>query len=96
MQYYENCVGWPKHDIDALIEMVDGGIDITRRTFRKHVDKSDLECLELELRYATHPSRGLTMAGDYHVGYHRSKLHGKTAYYFTHSCIEYVFIGGTT
>jgi hypothetical protein len=33
----------------------------------------------------------LTMAGDYHVEYFRSTLHGCRVYGFRHSAIEYVF-----
>lgn len=31
------------------------------------------------------------MTGDYHVRYCRSKLHGKSVYYYVYSAIEYVF-----
>ena len=71
--------------------MIDRAIEVSRRTFLKHVHRDDLGELEALLGYEDHPRRGLTMAGDYHVSYHRSKLHGKTVYYFKHSAIEYVF-----
>jgi hypothetical protein len=93
-QYYTNCVNWPRADVfreGGLSDMIDNAIDISRRTFLKHVDRGRLEALEMMLGYENHPRRGLTMAGDYHVSYHRSKLHGKRVYYFRHSAIEYVF-----
>lgn len=37
-------------------------------------------------------SRGLTMAGDWSVSYHRSRLHGRAVYYLRWSAIEYVFV----
>lgn len=92
--YYTNCVGWPAHDVHrkgGLIDMVDQARDITRATFLRHVSLEELREIELQLGYAAHPSQGLTMAGDWHVSYHRSKLHGKTVYYFQQSRIEYVF-----
>ena len=92
MQYFNNCVNWDQRDIDGLTDMIDNNLDISRKTFLKHIDKEEMQAVEDDLGYAQHPSQGLTMAGDYHVSYHRSKLHGKRCYYFRHSSIEYVFI----
>lgn len=94
LTYHNNCVGWPKHDVHAeggLCEMIDRAIDITRNTFLKHVNREGLQNLEESLGYDKHPKQGLTMAGDFHVSYHRSKLHGETVYFLKHSAIEYVF-----
>ena len=93
-KYYNNCVSWPSYDVSrngGLSDMIDNAIEITRKTFLKHVNKYDLKGLGMDLGYAEHPSQGLTMAGDWHVSYHRSKLHDKRVYYFAHSSIEYVF-----
>jgi hypothetical protein len=72
--------------------MIEGNITISRKTFLKKVDREELRILENALGYFDHPSKGLTMAGDYAVTYHRSKLHNQTVYYFRHSAIEYVFV----
>ncbi len=93
-KYYNNCVSWPRRDVHAeggLSDMIDDAIEITRKTFLNHVDRNEMEYLEISLGYSKHHSQGLTMAGDWHVSYHRSRLHGKRAYYFNNSCIEYVF-----
>lgn len=93
--FYSDCVSWPRHDVYkpcGLCDMIDRAIDISRRTFLKHVNRMELSEMEENMTYSKHPRQGLTMAGDYHVSYHRSKLHGKTVYYFKHSAIEYVFI----
>lgn len=90
--YYNNCVGWDSEDVNAdggLCNMIDSSVDITRSTFLKHVDREVLREIEKALGY---PMGRLTMAGDWAVSYHKSKLHGKTVYYFSHSCIEYVFV----
>lgn len=92
--YYNNCVSWPPADVRAdggLSDMVQAERTITRRTFLKHVDREQLAELELALGYERNPSRGLTMAGDWHVSYHKSKLHGQTVWFITQSGIEYVF-----
>ena len=89
-----SCVDWPPNDIDTeggLSDMIQDARDITRRTFLLHVDRDELRNVEQSLSYSEHPSQGMTMAGDWHVSYHRSKLHGRTVYYFRHSAIEYVF-----
>jgi len=91
--YYGNCVGWPKSEVDYLIEMVDMAASITRATFLKHVDREELRDMEKQMGYDTLPWErgGLRMKDDWAVSYHRSKLKGKTVYYFKHSGIEYVF-----
>lgn len=89
--YYGNCVNWAGRDVPHLSEMIDNAIDITRQTFLAHADRDDLRQVELGLGYSAHPSKGLTMAGDYHVSYHRSKYKGKRCYFFKWSGIEYVF-----
>jgi hypothetical protein len=93
-RYYCNCVGWPQGDVfedGGLSDLIDQRIQLTRRTFLQHVDREDLRELERDLSYSDHPSQGLTMAGDYHVEYFRSRLHGRRVYGFRHSAIEYVF-----
>ena len=90
-KFFSDCVNWSKYDVQALSDMIDDSIQITRRTFLKHVNRVDLLGISDNLGYCWHHSQGLTMAADWHVSYHRSKLHGKRVYYFTHSAIEYVF-----
>jgi len=92
--YYNNCVNWDARDVcclGGLSDMVDEAKDITRRTFLKHVNKNSFSYLRHELGYAEHWRRGLTMGKDYHIQYFKSKHHGHTVYFFTHSAIEYVF-----
>ena len=86
-RFYNNCVNWPRQDVPALLDMVDSSIDITRATFLKHVDRDELQKLESALGYDHY----LSMAQDWHVSYHRSRLHGRRVYYFKWSGIEYVF-----
>ena len=94
MGYYCNCVGWPESDVHTeggLIDMIHEAKDISRSTFLKHVDRDELDELAKELSYSTRRDGGLMMCNDWHISYHRSKLHGKTVYFFKHSAIEYVF-----
>jgi len=95
-QYYRNCCGWPEGDVDAeggLCDMIDEAKDITRKTFLRHVDyEKELWPIEYQLSYDRYHKQGMTMASDWHVSYHKSKLHGLTVYYFKHSRVEYVFV----
>lgn len=94
LTFLNNCVGWPRRDVFAeggLSDMIDRSLEVTRKTFMKHVDKSSLRMIEVDLGYTTNPREGMTMAGDCYVAYYRSKLHGKTVYFLNHSAIEYVF-----
>lgn len=91
LQYYSSCVDWPCKGYDDLSTIIDNSIDVTRRTFLKHVDQEELSQIERALGYEEHHSKGLTMAQDWHVTYHRSNLKGRRVYYFQHSRIEYVF-----
>jgi len=91
-RFFNTCVNWPEHDVPALCQMIDQEHTITRRTFLSHVDKVDQQELERHLGYAPHAKdSALTMRRDWHVSYHRSKLHEETVYYFKHSGIEHVF-----
>lgn len=89
--YFCNCVSWNPADVHkpgGLCDMIDYARTITRRAFLRNVDRASLRETEAALGY---PMGRLTMAGDWAVSYHRSKLHGQTVYYFRHSAIEYVF-----
>ena len=93
--YHRNCTSFSHteaHRPGNLIEMIDKNIEITRKTFLRHVDSWDISAIAGSLGYQTHPSKGLTMKNDFHITYHRSKLYGETVYYFRHSAIEYIFV----
>ena len=74
--------------------MVDEGREITRKTFLKHVDKTDMREVEKDLGYRTQHGygHGLTMASDWAVRYFKSKFNGKPCVYFQWSAIEHIFI----
>lgn len=56
------------------------------------MDRENLREIECQLGYALHSRRGLTMARDYHVSYHKSRFRGQPCVYFRWSAIEYVFV----
>lgn len=91
LPYFNNCVNWDEDDVDALTEMIDASLKITRRTFLQHVNWDDMRRLSRHLSYGP----DLPMSRDWAVQYFRSKLHGERVYFFTWSAIEYVFAAPT-
>lgn len=90
-RFFSDCVRWDRNDVPALSEMISTARDITRRTFLAHVDpESRRECERMN-GYELHGRKGLTMARDYHVSYHRGTLHGRRVYFYNWSAIEHVF-----
>jgi hypothetical protein len=92
--FFNKCLTWDLNDVHVdggLNSLIDGKQWITRKTFLKHVDRQDLRKVEDSLGYESHPIKGLTMAGESHVKYFKSKHHGEIVYGFDHSAIEYVF-----
>jgi hypothetical protein len=90
--YRTNCVDWGNESQNAgreIQDLIDGSRQITRRTFLKHVE---LGRVPEKLGYVKHPSQGLTMAGDWHISYHKGEWFGLPAYYFVWSAIEYIFV----
>jgi hypothetical protein len=86
MQYLTNCVN---SDGDAINAMIDAARQISRRTFLRYVDRDSLRDIERQLGYS---ARGLRMANDWHVTYHRSTFNGRPCCYFVHSAIEYLVV----
>jgi hypothetical protein len=87
-KYETCCVNAKGEDIS---EMTASSIDITYRTFFRHVDLQ--EAIEaLGNFYERDPRRGLTLKDDWHVAYCKGKYRGKPCYYLVHSGIEYIWI----
>lgn len=85
--YYGNCVSFPD-PLPDLVSMIDSGVEITRRTFLRHVHRGNLKALEKSLGY----KKGvLEMASDQCVSYWKGRLCGREVVWFCHSSIEYVF-----
>lgn len=89
MRYFGRCVELPGR---AITNMRDSATAVTRRTFLKHVNRDSLGSLSLTLGYSLHPKQGLTMAGDWHVSYHRGKFRGKNCCFLVWSGIEHIFM----
>lgn len=91
LEFFSSCTDWPI-DVQALNDMIRGAKDISRGTFLKSIDRDQMAQIERDLGYEPAGSRrGLTMAKDWHVSYHRSTLLGCPAVYFVWSAIEFVF-----
>lgn len=95
-RYWRCCIQFPTTgpEIDGLNDMIDEHVDVSRRTFMKHVGREELMDMAENLGYSSHPRKGhgLTMAADWSISYHRSKYRGHRVYYFRWSAIEYIYV----
>ncbi len=89
MTYLGDCAAL---DGDSINEMKEGARELSRRAFLRLVDRAELRRVEASLGYEAHPRRGLTMAGDFHVSYHRGTFRGGACAYFRWSGFEHVFV----
>lgn len=87
MKYLTCCI--QAHGPD-IIEMVEAARWIKRRTFLRYVDQESMGEISRSLGYT--PGALLTMAGDYHIRYARSRYKGRPCVFFVHSAIEYIFV----
>jgi hypothetical protein len=83
LQFFSDCVGWPRQYIDALHYLIDNGEDVERDDFLKHIDFQSLVYDEDKTPNDVLP------ASDWGISYH--KVEGFNCYYFVHSAIEHVF-----
>lgn len=99
--FFRSCVDWPRdnvHTPGGLCDLIDQRREISQRTFVAHIDPDDLRIMAEQLGYSAHRSQGLTMAGDLHVEYFRSKWldpyakKSRRVYGFRWSAIEHVFL----
>lgn len=87
LPYLSSCVNWNPDDIEALTQLVDNARQISRESFTYRVSTEDRLDLESRLGY----TRSFPIAHDWAVTYWSGRLHGRPAYFLTHSAIEYVF-----
>ncbi len=85
--YHTCCVN---STAELIGEMVDNAIEISYRTFIKHVPIEEIK--ELFPYYDFHGKGGLNLKHDWAVSFHRSKYRGRRCYYMRHSSIEYIWI----
>lgn len=86
LPYYSDCVGWPSDRVDVLTHLVDEGEEITRETFFRHVSAEEIMGAVGDSWY---PHRR-------YYGHAFYRLRGHRIYWFTHSCIEFVFAHHST
>lgn len=67
--------------------MIDNARQIKYNTFLKNVDKDSFREVAQNLGY----SRQMHIKNDWAVTFAKSKLFGKTVYFFVWSAIEYIF-----
>ena len=91
--YLTCCVDVPRRDVPALHDMIERALDITYRTFTKHIPIREIAELFPCSIYAWGPGHPgeLRLKDDWAVRFCRSKYKGINVYYIRHSSIEYIF-----
>lgn len=84
-RFVTDCVNAKEEDIN---EMVDDELEISLKTFLKHVDTDDLYSV---LPYERDSRKGMTLKEDWAISFHRSKYRGERCYFVIWSAIEYIF-----
>ena len=87
LPFLNSCVGWPREEVQELIDLVDSGRPISRETFKRRTEPEDRRDLERSLGYRS----GMKIEQDWHVRYFSGRLKGRRCYYMVHSAIEHVF-----
>ena len=89
--YATNCV--QQTSAEPLWDMIDGALEITYKTFMKHVNRSEMAELFPTYGWYCDDSKDLLrIKNDFCVSYYRSKFKGFKCYYVSHSSIEYIFL----
>jgi hypothetical protein len=87
--YFKSCVDHAPPEVAALNAMIEAETDITLRTMRGHC--AGLAEWAADHGYEANKRHGLTLAGDWHVSYHRSTYGGKRCYFLRWSAIEFIW-----
>ncbi len=89
-QYFKSCVDHAPNEVAALMAMIDDETDITLKTMRRHC--GGINEWVTDRGYELNAQRGLTLAGDFCVSYHRSRYNGQRCYFIRWSAIEFIWI----
>ncbi len=85
-QFHTSCV----HSTAELIDdMCEHAVEITYETMLRHCD---LPSWAKQMLYEKRKDQGLTLKGDWHVTYHKSRYGGVSCYYLVHSAIEHIWV----
>lgn len=92
---YQYCCmdgNYSMHVRKELFAILERSRKITRKTFLKYANREQLDNIAQALGYEKDARNGLTLKGDWHVGYYSFRLpNGRRGVYMDHSAIEYVF-----
>ena len=92
MKTYEfvgSCADQTGEQVDLLRAMCASSVETTYSAMLRNCD---LISWSVSRGYETHPSRGLTLKQDWHVGYYRSTFEGKPCYFLRWSAFEFIWV----
>lgn len=88
LTFLTSCVEADGDDINA---MKDTGVPVSYRTFRQHCAGVNEWAAGVGYARASNAGSGVTLKGDWHVGYYRGVYRGAPRYYLTWSGIEHIW-----
>ena len=89
--YLTNCVN---STAEAINVMTDQAVEITYKTFMKHVKREEVARLFPDYEWSgKRYGGGLHIKNDWHISYYKSVYKGMPCVYMCHSAIEYIFVG---
>lgn len=89
-QFWTDCAGLEREDLDNHRAMIDNAREVSYRTFRRAVEGLD-EWAEGVGYEPPHTKRGLPLSRDWHVAYYRSVWEGQPCYYLVWSAFECIW-----
>lgn len=93
-RYFKSCVDFTGDEVEHLLAMLDSEAEtrVTLATLRRHCGAAVISAWATGHGYELSKRRGLTMAGDYAISYHRSIYRGERCYFIRWSGIEFIWV----
>ncbi|KKN10455.1 hypothetical protein LCGC14_1036360 [marine sediment metagenome] len=93
-RYLKSCTDFGASDVEHLLAMLDSEAEteITLATLKRNCGSKSISDWAALHGYGRSKSRGLTMANDYAISYHRSLYRGERCYFIRWSAIEFIWV----
>lgn len=89
-EYFKSCVDHEPDEVATLVAMIENATPVTLATMRRNC--IGLDAWAKAQGYESDKRRGLTLANDWHVSYHRSTYDGQRCYFVRWSGIEFIWL----
>ncbi len=93
-RYFQSCVDFVGDEVEHLLAMLDSEseTEATLATLRRNCGTAAIGDWAKQHGYERSKRRGLTMANDFAISYHRSIYRGRRCYFIRWSAIEFIWV----